>query len=129
MRHIKGKDGGRLLVTELMGSSLRTREAVVLGENENRRLSEIIEGGNTYGWHSFEQSLARAYEQNLITEETALLYCVNKPQMHQRIDAINHRRATGRPGHTLKMKIDEPAPKPVPQPKPPKLPDAVNDPE
>jgi len=123
------KDGGRLLVTELMGSSLRTREAVVLGENENRRLSDIIEAGNTYGWHSFEQSLAKAYEENLITEETALLYCVNKPQMHQRIDVINKRRATGPPAHTLKMKAEEPAPKPAPQPKPPKLPDAVNRPE
>ena len=44
-RLIPQKDGGRLLVTELMGSSLRTREAIVLGENENRRLSDIIEAG------------------------------------------------------------------------------------
>ncbi|HUA38218.1 MAG TPA: hypothetical protein VMA35_07425 [Candidatus Sulfopaludibacter sp.] len=56
-----------------MGSSLRTREAIVLGENDNRRLSDIIEAGNTYGWHSFEQSLIDAYEKDLITEETALL--------------------------------------------------------
>ena len=93
-RLVPQKDGGRLLVTELMGSSLRTREAIVLGENENRRLSDIIEAGNTYGWHSFEQSLIKAYEEDLITEETALLYCVNKPQMHQRIDTVNNRRAT-----------------------------------
>ena len=38
------KGGGRLLVTELMGSSLRTREAIALGENENRRLSRHHRG-------------------------------------------------------------------------------------
>ena len=49
--------GGRLLVTEMMGSNLRTREAILLGENEGRRLDDIIEAGSVYGWHSFEQSL------------------------------------------------------------------------
>ena len=43
-RLVPKKDGGRLLVTELMGSNLRTREAIGVGENENRRLSDIIEG-------------------------------------------------------------------------------------
>jgi Tfp pilus assembly ATPase PilU len=88
----------------LMGSSLRTREAIVLGENENRRLSDIIESGNTYGWHSFEQSLIDAYEKDLITEETALLYSVNKPMMHQRLDAVNKRRANAPTPSSLKMK-------------------------
>ena len=103
-RLVPKKDGGRLLVTELMGSSLRTREVIVLGENENRRFSDIIEAGNTYGWHSFEQSLVEAYEKNLITEETALLYSVNKPLMHQRIDAVNKRQTNAPTPSMLKMK-------------------------
>ena len=70
--------GGRLLVTELMGSSMRSREVISLGENENRRLSDIIESGNVAGWHSFEQSLLGAFENDLITEETAMLNSVNK---------------------------------------------------
>lgn len=105
-RLIPQKDGGRLLVTELMGSSLRTREAIVLGENDNRRFSDIIEAGNTYGWHSFEQSLIDAYEKDLITEETALLYSVNKPMMHQRLDAVNKRQANAPTPSSLKMKAD-----------------------
>jgi twitching motility protein PilT len=96
--------GGRLLITELMGSSLRTREAIALGENENRRLNDIIEAGNTAGWHSFEQSLTKAFEQNLITEETALLSCVNRNQMSQRIDAIKKLQDEGTKHVTLKMK-------------------------
>lgn len=74
-------DGGRLLVTEIMGSSLRTRETLIYGEGENRTFQEIIEAGSTLGWHSFDQSLMRAFEEELITEETALLFCTHKNKM------------------------------------------------
>jgi twitching motility protein PilT len=123
-RLVPKKDSGRLLVTELMGSSLRTREAISQGESENRRLSDIIEAGNTSGWHSFEQSLIKAYEEDLITEETAILYCINKSQMRQRVDIVNKRRETARTPSTLKMKIEEPIfrPPPPPDPCPPVLP-------
>ena len=55
-----GKEGGGLqLVTEVMGSSLRSREALLLGESEKRNLHEIIESGVApYGWHSFWVSLS-----------------------------------------------------------------------
>ena len=59
-RLVPKKGGGRLLATELMGSNMRIREAIALGENENRRLADIIEAGSTAGWHSFEQSLLKA---------------------------------------------------------------------
>ena len=90
-RLVPKKNGGRLLVTELMGSSLRTREAIEVGENENRRLHDIIEAGSSVGWHSFEQSLLKAYEADLITEETALAHCANKPAMRQRLDLAHGR--------------------------------------
>jgi twitching motility protein PilT len=80
------KGGGRVLVTEIMGSSLRTREAVLLGENEIRNYHEIIESGSTSGWHSFEQSLIQHYKDDKITEETAMLYSVNKPAMRKSLD-------------------------------------------
>ena len=57
-------DGGRLLVTEIMGSSLRTRETLLYGEGENRTFQEIIEAGGTMGWHSFDQSLLEASKPN-----------------------------------------------------------------
>jgi twitching motility protein PilT len=109
--------GGRVLATELMGSSLRTREAILMGENETRRLSDIIEAGSTSGWHSFEQSLLKAFERNHITEEAALLYCVNKPQMRQRIDAAKKNSDT--PAFaSLKMREEEKAKREIPKPKP-----------
>jgi twitching motility protein PilT len=126
-RLVPKKDGGRLLVTELMGSSLRTREAIAIGENENRRLSDIIEAGHSYGWHSFEQSLIKAYEENLITEETAMLYCISKSQMRQRVDLVNKRRETAPAASTLKMKVDKTPPVVVPPPKTPPTPPPASD--
>ncbi|HEY2329326.1 MAG TPA: ATPase, T2SS/T4P/T4SS family, partial [Verrucomicrobiae bacterium] len=113
--------GGRLLVTELLGSSLRSREAIGLGENETRRLSDIIEAGHTLGWHSFEQSLLKAFEENLITDETALLYSTNKSAMHQRIDAAKKRKSADGPDNMIKIRMEPhaaPAPKPPPPPPP-----------
>jgi twitching motility protein PilT len=118
--------GGRVLITELMGSNLRSREVISQGENENRRLADIIEAGSTLGWHSFEQSLLAAFEQNLITEETALLYCTNKSAMHLRIDAAKKRNAAGLPDQTLKMRMDAHRPAPVlPKPVTPAVPPAM----
>jgi twitching motility protein PilT len=109
--------GGRVLITELMGSNLRSREVMSLGETENRRLHDIIEAGNVAGWHSFEQSLLAAFEQEQITEETALLYSTNKPTMHQRIDRAKKEMETTHMKHNLKMRPEEPpAPKFVPPP-------------
>jgi len=118
-RLVPKKSGGRLLVTELLGSNMRSREAIALGEGENRRLSDIIEAGSTAGWHTFEQSLLKAYEEDLITEETGLLYCVNRNQMRQRLDVAKKRRESAPGESTLKMKAVVEAPKPRPVPPPP----------
>ena len=102
-RLVPKREGGRMLVTELLGSNLRSREAIQLGEGENRRFSDIIEAGSTLGWHSFEQSLTKAYEQDLITEETALLYSINKSLMRQRVDTVNKMGKVAASAHSLKM--------------------------
>ncbi len=86
-------DGGRLLVTEIMGSSLRTRETLLYGEAENRTFQEIIEAGNTMGWHSFDQSLMHAFEQDLISEETALLFCTHKNKMRRDLEMAKKLRS------------------------------------
>ncbi len=106
--------GGRMLVTEIMGSNLRSREAIAMGEGENRRFLEIIEAGNTAGWHSFEQSLLKAFDGELISEETALLYCTNKSQMRQRIDTVKKRKTAAPEPTPLKMKTEISVATPVP---------------
>jgi len=123
-RLVPKKSGGRHLVTELMGSSLRVREAIELGENENRRLHDIIEAGSPGGWHSFEQSLLKAYSEGIITEDVAMQYSINKPTMRQRLDVANGQGSTQaqratKPGMVIPMMVVEAAP---PPPLPPPLP-------
>ncbi|HEX4638859.1 MAG TPA: PilT/PilU family type 4a pilus ATPase [Chthoniobacterales bacterium] len=84
--------GGRLLVTEIMGSSMRTREAILYGEGENRTFQEIIEAGDTLGWHSFDQSLLKAYENDLIGEDSAITFCAHKHKMRKDIDLLKKLR-------------------------------------
>ncbi|MEY2538964.1 MAG: twitching motility protein PilT [Verrucomicrobiota bacterium] len=85
-------DGGRLLVMEIMGSSLRTREALIYGEGENRTFQEIIEAGSTMGWKTFDQSLLEAYKDGVITDETATNFCAHKNKMRRDIEMVQKLR-------------------------------------
>ncbi len=86
--------GGRLLVNEIMGSNLRTRESVALGEQDGRTFYEIIESNATFGWTTFDQSLLRAYKAGLVTEETSNLYATNKARMTRYIDSVKKERGS-----------------------------------
>ncbi len=92
--------GGRLMVSEIMGSSLRTRETLLYGEGENRTFQEIIEAGDTMGWHSFDQSLLKAYKANQITDETALIFCAHKNKMRRDLEMVKKLR---------NLTVDEPS--------------------
>ncbi len=85
-------NGGRILINEIMGSNLRTREAVALGEDEGRSFYDIVEANATFGWTTFDQALHRAYQASLITEETANLYATNKGKMTRYIDDVKKKR-------------------------------------
>jgi twitching motility protein PilT len=84
--------GGRQLVTEIMGHNLRTRETIALGEDEHRSFYEIIEDSSTFGWMTFDQCLLEAYENDLITEETARLFASRKGRITRGIDLIQKAR-------------------------------------
>ena len=102
--------GGRLLVTEVMGSSLRTREAIVYGESESKTFIEMMESGSTLGWHTFDQSFLKAFESGLVTEDIALTYCTNKNRMRRDLDLAKKRQgATLVEGPSgLKLNIPKP---------------------
>ena len=105
--------GGRLLLTEIMGSNLRTRETLLYGESENRTFQEIIEAGSTLGWHSFDQSLLKFYETDLISEDTALIFCAHKHKMRKDIDLLKKLRGgtfEAPSGLQIKTKPDKRAP-------------------
>jgi twitching motility protein PilT len=85
-RLIPKMGGGRILASEVMGTNLRVREAVLLGEGDLRNFSDIIEDNGVHGWHTFEMCLLRQFKESRISEDTAMLYSVNKPNMRKAID-------------------------------------------
>jgi twitching motility protein PilT len=84
--------GGRQLLSEIMGYNLRTRETIALGEGEHRSFYEIIEASAPFGWMTFDQSILNAYENDLISEETAKLYASRKGRVSRGIDIIQKTR-------------------------------------
>ncbi|HKS35674.1 MAG TPA: PilT/PilU family type 4a pilus ATPase [Verrucomicrobiae bacterium] len=84
--------GGRTALLEIMGSNLRTKESVQLGESEGKTFYEIIEASYTFGWRTFDNAALEAFEQGLISEETALLYCTKRGSVTRGIDNIKKKR-------------------------------------
>jgi twitching motility protein PilT len=97
--------GGRFALTELMGSNLRTQESIRLGESEGKTFYEIIEASYPFGWRTFDNACLDAFEQGIITEDTAMLYCTKRSVVSRGID--NLRKARGEmaiSANTLRMK-------------------------
>jgi len=80
--------GGRVAALEIMGSSLRVKESIEHGESEGKTFYEIIEASATFGWKTFDMAVLELYDQETISEETALLYCTNKGVVSRGIDKI-----------------------------------------
>ena len=106
---------GRLLITEIIGSSLRTREAIRYGESEGKTFHEIMDAATIYGWHTFDYSLLKAIEANEINEETVLLYCNDKGKVRRELDLLNKRRGGPELEALSGLKLDVAKPPELPQ--------------
>jgi twitching motility protein PilT len=78
--------GGRTALLEIMGSNLRTQETMRLGESEGKTFYEIIEASHPFGWRTFDHACLEAYEEGVITEETAMLYCTKRSVVSRGLD-------------------------------------------
>jgi twitching motility protein PilT len=85
-------NGGRTLLTEILGHNLRTKETIALGEGEHRSFYEIIEASSPFGWMTFDQSILNAYENELIDEETAKVFASRKGKVTRGIDLVQKAR-------------------------------------
>jgi twitching motility protein PilT len=84
--------GGRVAALEIMGSSLRVRDSIEHGESEGKTFYEIIEAARSFGWKTFDATMIELFTQDLITEETALLYCTTKGVVSRGIDTVRKER-------------------------------------
>jgi twitching motility protein PilT len=96
--------GGRYALLEIMGSNLRTQETMRLGESEGKTFYEIIEASHPFGWRTFDHACLEAYEQGLITEETAMLYCTKRSVISRGLDNTKKGRGEIISSSSLRMK-------------------------
>ena len=100
--------GGRVMIPEIMGANMRSKEAIQMGESEVRSLYDVITQAGSEGWCTFEQSLCAAFERQEITEETTMLLSVNKSRMRQMMDHLKKTLGTDETSSMgLKLKEEE----------------------
>ncbi|OQY50710.1 MAG: twitching motility protein [Desulfobacteraceae bacterium 4572_87] len=84
--------GGRIAAFEIMTANLRVKDSILHGESEGKTFYEIIEGGNAFGMMTFDQSIIGLYQEDLITEETAMSYASKKAIVGRAIDSAKSAR-------------------------------------
>jgi twitching motility protein PilT len=84
--------GGRVASFEILGTSLRVKDAILNGEAEGKTFHDIMEAGNAFGMITFDQHLVSLYEQGLITQETAIAYASHRGNVGRGIDMIKSAR-------------------------------------
>ncbi|MGV8074827.1 MAG: type IV pilus twitching motility protein PilT [Syntrophobacteraceae bacterium] len=83
---------GRVAAFEIMGSSLRTKEAIVNGESEGKTFHEMMEQAGNYGWMTFDESVFKLYHAGVISEATALAYASRRAVVKRSIDQVRASR-------------------------------------
>lgn len=84
--------GDRAAIHDILGNNIRTKEVILLGEQEGKTFYEIQEASEPFGMQTFDQAIIRTYEAGLITAETAELYATRKPIVQRGIDKLKQAR-------------------------------------
>ena len=84
--------GGRLAVHDILGNNIRTKEAILLGESEGKTFYEIQEASVPFGMQTFDQAIIKAFEEGLVTAETAELYATRKAIVQRGVDKVKQTR-------------------------------------
>ena len=84
--------GGRWAVHDILANTIRSNELILQGEQEGKTFYEIQEVGEPFGMMTFDQSLLKAYETGLVTEDTAVNYSTRKAVVQRGIDTVKQTR-------------------------------------
>ena len=87
-RLLPKEGGGRVAAFEILGATLRTKDAILHGESDGKTFYEIIQAGRAFGMITFDDDIVGLYEKGLISEETARAYASNKSVVGRGIDAV-----------------------------------------
>ncbi|MCA1743619.1 MAG: type IV pilus twitching motility protein PilT [Desulfonatronovibrio sp.] len=84
--------GGRVAAFEIMRNNLRVKDLILNGEDEEKTFYNVIAEGDAYGMTTFDQYLINLYQQELISEDIAMLNSSDRSRLKQMIDRIKSSR-------------------------------------
>jgi twitching motility protein PilT len=91
-RLLPKEGGGRIAAFEIMGTNLRVKATILIGESEGKTFYEIIQASRVYGWITFDDYIVELYKKGLISEDTAKAYASNKGIVGRGIDTLKSSR-------------------------------------
>lgn len=91
-RLLPKEGGGRVAALEIMGTSLRVRELILNGEQEDKTFYDVIADARAAGWQTFDQHILDLYEQGKINEKTAIGYATRRTAINRGLDQIKAAR-------------------------------------
>jgi len=78
--------GGRVAAFEIMGTSMRVKDAILNGEAEGKTFYDMQQQARPFGWTTFDDYILELFLDGQITEETALAYASKRPVVKRGID-------------------------------------------
>jgi len=84
--------GGRIAAMEVLCTSLRVKDLILNGEDEEKTFYKIIQAGSTRDMRTFDQHILELYASELITEESAMRYCSFRNEIARGLDNIKSSR-------------------------------------
>lgn len=84
--------GGRIAAMEILCTSLRVKDLILNGEDEEKTFYKIIQAGSTRSMRTFDQHILELYASELITEESAMRYCSYRNEIARGLDNIKSSR-------------------------------------
>ena len=84
--------GGRIAAMEILCTSLRVKDLILNGEDEEKTFYKIIQEGSTRDMRTFDQHILELYSSDLITEESAMRYCSFRNEIARGLDNIKSSR-------------------------------------
>ncbi|MDH3347450.1 MAG: PilT/PilU family type 4a pilus ATPase [Desulfobulbaceae bacterium] len=84
--------GGRVAALEILSTSLRVKDLILNGEDEEKTFYNVLKESSSYGMRTFDQHLIELFEQGLITEDASMSYCSHKSEIKRNLDTIKSAR-------------------------------------
>jgi twitching motility protein PilT len=91
-RLLPKEGGGRVAAFEIMGTSLRVKDAILHGESDGKTFYDMIEQGQPFGMMTFDQCIADLYREGIVSEDTAISYASRKAIVGRSIDTVKSER-------------------------------------